>query len=213
MIYFQSNGASTNYFPRHIGKFFKNLHKIYISHANTTTLSKDDLQFLGSQFKNLAIHYNHIEWLEADVFDFTPNLETVYLRANKIQYVEKGTFDKLKKLTYLNFQENLCNRDYASGPAVLELITNIEDACTEIAESFPPALKIRAEIEKQKSDANEILKQEKLECEATNGNLTTQINDLNKELSAKDEEITQLHLEVAIWKKLSNNILEPCRRP
>lgn len=144
--YFFSNDVEINYFPRNIGKFFKNLKKIYISGAKIKSLVKTDLQFLGSDFKDLAIDSTEIEWLEVDVFEYTPNLQTIYLNNNKIIYVEDDTFINLAKLTKLTFKNPCHDGNAVDRSAVLDLIPQIEQDCFEIDKSFPPRLILRGEL-------------------------------------------------------------------
>lgn len=194
--YFYSNSVRPlNFFPRHIGKFFKNLRKIYIGGTNISTLSKDDLQFLSDDFRILAIHHAKIRWLEADVFDYTPNLEKVYLRNNQIQYVEKGTLNRLMKLNSLDLQYNHCGQDFASNrSAVLEFITRIEANCTEIPVSFPREL--RAEIEAKNSQIENFAIVLKNSAKA-NQELKAQNGILQQVVETKETKISQLHADLA----------------
>ena len=87
------------------------------------------MQFLGIQFRHLAIYNNNIEWLKADVFDYTPNLEFISLASNEIWRVENGTFDGLKSLKKLDFDKNVCYEGDDDEEKLEDLIDEIEEKC------------------------------------------------------------------------------------
>lgn len=207
--YFHSNGKKTNFFPRQLGNFFKNLNKTFISHTDIKSLTKDDLQFLGGDLKTFAIYYTLIEWLEADVFEYTPNLETIYLHSNKIKYVERGTFDQLKQLSNVVFNNNPCIDVYAGDrSAVLKLIPQIEEKCTEIAESFPTTH--RAEVNALKDEGMKVKAElEKCEQEVKKCQYQDGIGDLRRELAQCKEDAGKTINELEQnFKKLNGQLVE-----
>ncbi|XP_070509465.1 leucine-rich repeat-containing protein 20-like [Chironomus tepperi] len=93
-------------FPRNLYKYFPNLKSISIISCGLTTLSKDDL--IGfTRLQKLMLNGNLITSVPSDVFDLTPNLETISFYKNQISYLPKDVFDGLPKLKSINLEKNM----------------------------------------------------------------------------------------------------------
>lgn len=119
-------------FPKNLETFFINLDNIYFAKPQFSTLQRSDLQPFGSKLRKFWFFNTHLEVIPADLFEDTRNLEHIYLGENSIEYVGRGTFNKLHKLTALHFPNNPCHSGgIDSRAAVLNLIRKIENKCTD----------------------------------------------------------------------------------
>lgn len=132
VVDFYNEGKIKNFFLQNIKKFFKNVQKVTFAHANLSTLSKFDLKPFGSQLTVLRFHYNNLEAIESDLFEFTPNLYWINLQNNQLKFVGKGTFSNLQELTRFYFSNNPCHSFYTEDRSlVIKLISIIESKCTD----------------------------------------------------------------------------------
>lgn len=68
--------------PHCIGDTFKNIEKLYINNSNLNSITKYDLK----QFQNLKVlnfYNNNIEFLPADVFEFTKHIKKMRFNGKK----------------------------------------------------------------------------------------------------------------------------------
>lgn len=79
---------------------------------------------------------NHIEKIEADLFEFNRNVEYISLANNKINHIGSGVFNGLEKLNVLLLDSNPCLNKYKfwdlnawKHESVLELIEKVENEC------------------------------------------------------------------------------------
>lgn len=118
--------------PKNLGDPFKNLKEIKINRDVFPKLKRSDFQSFGSRLKKLYLDLNYIEVIPADLFEDMVNLEKIDLKINEIRYVGKGAFDKLTKLTSLNFLTNPCFSGNAENRAdVIILTKKIQENCTD----------------------------------------------------------------------------------
>lgn len=123
--------------------------------------------------------------IEADAFAFNPRIEQIMIHANQISYVGKGAFDKLEKLSSLNFNSNPCHSGSAGKRSgVIELIAKIEEKCTDISKTCPAEdSKSSEELEMLTSE----LKIENLRLITKNEELLGQIEEFKKIQRQVDE--------------------------
>lgn len=146
-------------------------------YANIATLSKSDLEPLGSKLINLRLLNNVIEVIESDVFDANPNLEEIMLDSNQIEFVGKGAFDKLLKLSRLDFYPNPCySQDASSRSAVLNLVKILERECNEL----PEKMTISAG-KKQEQDIEELIG-EVVKCKVEASLQDSKIKELERKI-------------------------------
>lgn len=131
--FFRSENIDFACFPKNLEKLFVNLDRIQINHTKIATLTRSDLQPFGSRLRKLWFQNSLIEVIPADLFEDTKNLETISLVNNYIKYVGSGTFNNLRKLTIMFFQNNPC---HPAGHAydrtgVDTLIAEIGSKCTD----------------------------------------------------------------------------------
>lgn len=153
VVWFWSDRITFNNFPRNLKKVFKRVDYIHIRFGNISSLTKSDLEPLGSNLRILRLRNNYIEAIESDLFEANQNLEEISLDVNQIEFVGKGAFDKLQKLAYLNFNPNPCNSNTAYNRAgVIALVKKLESDCTDRPETLPPSA-----FFKQEKDVEEII--------------------------------------------------------
>jgi Leucine-rich repeat (LRR) protein len=126
---------TTNFFPRGITKYFKNIDYVHINYANLKEITKEDLKEFGDKLKELDLDINEIEVIEADLFIYNKNLEGIYMSDNKIKHIENGAFDHLKNLIVLYLGDNPCTLsgtfDAYNRSNVIKLIQNVEEKCND----------------------------------------------------------------------------------
>ncbi|KAG5670180.1 hypothetical protein PVAND_000460 [Polypedilum vanderplanki] len=125
-----TRGLIIRYFPKNLESFFPNIENIFIE-SGLYELHQEDLEAFP-QLKNLYMSYNHIEYLEKDLFINNPNLQLIYFEVNNIKYVDRNVFDDLTQLTTLSLDRNNCVTGKASGSEcdVNDLIQVIVNSCT-----------------------------------------------------------------------------------
>jgi len=136
--YFQNVATELKFFPQSITKFFKNVRDVTIRNTKITAITKEDLKIFGEQLRRLTFEKNNLEVIDADLFDYTPNLEYISLTNNKIKHVGSGIFNNLQKLTRLYYHDNPCtsDSDYAYNRAgVIKLIATLESRCKVVTGS------------------------------------------------------------------------------
>lgn len=105
---FDSSNNSFNCFPKNLDKYFKNLDRLFFSHANISTVTRGYLQPFGSKLEYFVFDNNQIEVIPADLFVDMPNLKYIILRSNKIKFVGRGAFSSIEQLILIVFQNNPC---------------------------------------------------------------------------------------------------------
>lgn len=130
--FFYAAQMQINFFPQNLHKSLQHLETIQIKEANLKEVTSHDLRPFGDKLRNLWLGYNDIELIEADLFEFTPNIEWIYLERNKIKNVESGAFDGLAKLVKFNFEKNPCHGGEVSDKTgVSYLVADIEFKCQQ----------------------------------------------------------------------------------
>jgi len=125
-----------HYFPRGLGKIFKNLKSIQLYNIGLKTIHQSDLK----DFPNLIIilfRLNNVEILEKDLFKFNPKLEVINFEFNKISHIDTNVFDKLTNLRTLYLGRNTCASIAANNNStgVLKVIETLKTKC--INPDFP----------------------------------------------------------------------------
>lgn len=93
--------------PRNIGLVFKNLIALRLTNVKLEYLSKEDLK----EFPNLRHLWaccNKLKVLDADLFQFNPNLISLSFESNEIQSVGIGVLDDLTQLKRISSHSNKC---------------------------------------------------------------------------------------------------------
>lgn len=90
--------ATVRFFPIDITSKLPNLKSILLETSGLLTIDKNDLKELGSSLECLALGTNSITSIDADLFEFNPNLITVSLRGNPIRHIEPDLFANFKNM-------------------------------------------------------------------------------------------------------------------
>lgn len=117
---------NSNYTKIHkiIGIRFSNLEKLEI-HGGIKYLSSEGFLNFGN-LRKLNLARNRIEFLNSDVFVFTPFLEDIDLSSNIISSIGKVTFSYLKNLSSLKINNNLDIDKYFNSKQEIENYMNLE---------------------------------------------------------------------------------------
>lgn len=90
--------ATVRFFPIDITNKLPNLKSILLETSGLLIIDKNDLKELGSSLEYLALGSNSITSIDADLFEFNPNLITISLRGNPIRHIEPELFANLKNM-------------------------------------------------------------------------------------------------------------------
>jgi len=116
------------FFPKGLDKFFKNIKRIYIHSCQLKEIHQSDLK----GFPNLVyfeLKYNEIEVIEAGLFDFNPNLESIrFYLESKIIHIDPNVFDHLNKLSNLWFSSAPCFGEHID--VIKEIINRVKSNCS-----------------------------------------------------------------------------------
>ncbi|KAL7013373.1 hypothetical protein ACKWTF_015359 [Chironomus riparius] len=128
---FYAGNRNTQYFPKGLDKFFKNLNTISIYNGPLSELTQDDLRPY-SKLENLYLYSNIIEVLEAGVFDNNKLLVTISLKNNRLVHVDENVFNNLNNLQFLFFELNPClDKNIENNPFLIKaFIKLIYKNCT-----------------------------------------------------------------------------------
>jgi Leucine-rich repeat (LRR) protein len=75
-------------------------------------LEKNDLKQFPN-LRSLGLEGNELQWLDDDVFEFTPKLEWISFGDNKLKFIGANILQPLTNLSYAWFDDNKCIDDYA----------------------------------------------------------------------------------------------------
>lgn len=88
------------FIPSGIGSYFTNL-KILEIRSGLLSVNKENFKELGSSLEELYIQFNKLIYIDADLFEYNPNMMVIYLRQNPFRYIEPEFFTNLKKFKNL----------------------------------------------------------------------------------------------------------------
>jgi len=129
-VYYKSK---VHYFPRGLNKIFKNLKGIEIQSTGLKEIHQSDLRDLP-KLMNLYLWNSNLEIIEENLFEFNPNLESIFLPYNRISHINPNVFDNLFKLKYLYLGSNTCINMKAenNSAAVQNVIKTAQAQCTNL---------------------------------------------------------------------------------
>jgi hypothetical protein len=130
-----------NFMPKFETSLAMRLEAFQAQNCGMKSLEKDDLK----QFPNLrllALLGNELEWLDGDVFEFTPKLEVIGFHSNKLKFIGAKILQPLTSLTVAYFDGNKCI-DYIAGTR-----EQIEELKQKLVSQCPP-LPSEVQVEKQ----------------------------------------------------------------
>lgn len=107
ITYLDVNDQTVKYFPKGIENFFPFLERLSIVGAQLESIKSDNLKpFVHLETVNLK--NNNIVTLNSDVFEFNPEITTLWLSRNKLKHIGADILTPLKKLSYADFSSNEC---------------------------------------------------------------------------------------------------------
>lgn len=93
--------------PKKLSKNFPNVKKLYIEAVGLTLITRKDLKVF-KKLEELHANYNKLTKFRADLFDFTPNVHSIYFMHNKINEIDVTTIMHLTHLKVLDLRHNDC---------------------------------------------------------------------------------------------------------
>ncbi|XP_037046956.1 leucine-rich repeat and transmembrane domain-containing protein 1-like [Bradysia coprophila] len=98
---------TVHYLPKGIENFFPLLEKLSIVGSELNSVKSDNLKpFVHLQTVNLK--NNKITTLDSNVFEFNPEITTLWMSRNNLKHIGADILTPLKKLTYADFSANEC---------------------------------------------------------------------------------------------------------
>lgn len=91
------NHATVKFIPSGIGKQFTNLKVLFIRSSGLLSVNKNNLKEFGSSLNFLDLYENKITSIDADLFEYNPNMEVIALDGNPFRHIEPEFFTNLKK--------------------------------------------------------------------------------------------------------------------
>ncbi|XP_037049116.1 digestive cysteine proteinase 1-like [Bradysia coprophila] len=107
--------------PSGFNSVFPNVEFFAIGASKLKTVSSADLQ----QFKKLReiwLYSNDLEYLESNLFEYTPHVEYINFNRNKIKFIGGNFFGNLPNLQKASFHDNVCTSREAYDAASLKKI-------------------------------------------------------------------------------------------
>lgn len=99
-------------FPSDLNVFFPNLEGIEIFNCSLKSIERSDLKPF-EKIKELWLGNNELETLEADLFEFNPELQIIVFNRNRLMHVGYNILVPLPQLSKANFNDNGCIDKYA----------------------------------------------------------------------------------------------------
>lgn len=90
-----------SHIPKRISNFLANLKVAQFSNNGLLSVTKEDLKQFGSKLELIDFSFNNLTAIEADLFEFNPQLKAVIFRRNPIKLIHPGFFDSLVNLRQL----------------------------------------------------------------------------------------------------------------
>lgn len=100
-----------NFIPTGIKIKFTNIDALLIISSELLSLNKENLRVFGSTLEFLDLGNNMLTFIDADLFEYNPNMKVFSFHGNAIRYIEPGLFisvRNLKKCQWANFNELSC---------------------------------------------------------------------------------------------------------
>lgn len=119
---FNIYGGTCKILPSGFSSVFKNIQGLTIWKANLKTISKDDLKEFPDLREIWVYHNPELIYLESNLFEYNPKVESINFHSNKIKFVGLSFFDSLPKLKRALFNNNDCINDEAKDSAALETL-------------------------------------------------------------------------------------------
>lgn len=149
--------TTVEYFPRHLQMKFPNLKDVTINFCGLKKITRKDLIGLEDLI-TLNLNDNKIRLLPDDLFDDMPNLTTVEINHNHIEYASSKLLEVFDKESSLEFFElygnNGINIYYNSDKNNLFSISSIRQLKEIIDDKCKPPCERKPKIKTQKNQAN-----------------------------------------------------------
>lgn len=95
------DSATVEFIPFGIKKHFPNLKALHISSCGLLSVNKKNLKELGNSLEALSLTWNKLVSIDADLFQYNPNLKAVWLYNNPFRHIDPEFFTYLKNLRNL----------------------------------------------------------------------------------------------------------------
>lgn len=93
--------TAVKFVPARIKMKFPKLTALDISRSGLTHVEKEDMRQFGGDLILVDFFGNSLTALEADVFDYNPNLRIIYLNENSFKFINSALFQNFRKMRNL----------------------------------------------------------------------------------------------------------------
>lgn len=103
--------VTMNFMPTGIKIKFTNIDSLLIISSGLLSLNKENLKEFGSTLEFLDLGNNMLTFIDADLFEYNPNLKVFSFHGNPIRHIEPSLFTNvrnLKKCQWANFNQLSC---------------------------------------------------------------------------------------------------------
>lgn len=91
-------GGDVKFIPKNIEKFLPNLIALDINNAGLLGVTKENLKGFGENLVRLSLQGNRLTSLNADLFEYNPNMNRIILSDNPFRHIDPDFFINLKNL-------------------------------------------------------------------------------------------------------------------
>lgn len=145
--------ATFKFIPTDIAMKLPNLRVLAIRSSKLVSLSKENMKQFGEKLELADFSENKIISIDADLFEYNPNLAVIFLESNPIRYIHPEFFTNLKNLNLKMFLFNSAgciDQDFNTEREEKGLdFASFEwnyDNCTEFSATFETKDRIKASL-------------------------------------------------------------------
>lgn len=107
VTYLDINEQTVHYLPKGIENFFPLLERLSIVSAELESVKSDNLKPFG-HLQTINLKNNKITTLDNNLFEFNPEITTLWFSHNQLKHIGADILTPLKKLSYADFSSNEC---------------------------------------------------------------------------------------------------------
>jgi hypothetical protein len=104
---FEVEKKTVNFMPKFTVLLAKRLESLFIINCHLKVVLKEDLQQFP-QLRRLSLSNNDLEWLNGDLFDYNPQLHSVWFNKNNLKFIGENLVNSLTKLDFVDFMDAGC---------------------------------------------------------------------------------------------------------
>lgn len=184
-----------------IHNYFPNLVSIQIKHCSLQVITKESLRDYFA-LRELFFNENMIQALPGDLFEYTPQIEVVSFKNNRIKFIDAGIFDGIHNLKYFDLSGNknidcVYDATKAQGKSLHDVEMEIRMRCKLTVSDIQQLLCESKQQNSQRPHNPELMKK----CDF----LQKQVDAKQKFIEGNQKLIAELKASVRHWMSLSKD--------